>query len=59
MTKFYAIVKEKNENSNCFRFLSSDFDSYSSKKDFISDLRANGYVVKHNRAYTQEEYDAI
>lgn len=57
MTKFYAIVKEKNENSNCFRFLSSD--SYSSKKDFISDLRANGYVVKHNKVYTQEEYDAI
>jgi hypothetical protein len=57
MTKFYAIVKEKNENSNCFRFFSSD--SYSSKKDFISDLRANGYVVKNNRAYTQEEYDAM
>ena len=38
-------------------FFSSD--SYSSKKDFISDLRANGYVVKHNRVYTQEEYDAI
>lgn len=57
MTKFYAIVKEKNENSNCFRFFSSD--SYSSKKDFISDLRANGYVVKHNRVYTQEEYDAM
>jgi hypothetical protein len=57
MTKFYAIIKEKNENCSNFRFFSSD--SYSSKKDFISDLRANGYVVKNNRAYTQEEYDAM
>ena len=55
MTKFYAIIKEKNENCSNFRFFSSD--SYSSKKDFIS--RANGYVVKNNRAYTQEEYDAM
>lgn len=57
MTKFYAIIKEKNENCSKFRFFSSD--SYSSKKDFISDLRANGYVVKNNRVYTQEEYDAM
>lgn len=47
------------KTATAFVFLSSDSDSYSSKKDFISDLRANGYVVKHNRAYTQEEYDAI
>ena len=57
MTKFYAIIKEKNENCSNFRSFSSD--SYSSKKDFISDLRANVYVVKNNRAYTQEEYDAM
>lgn len=55
MTKFYAIIKEKNENSNCFRFFSSD--SYSSKKDFISDLRANGYVVIADSQKSQ--YDRI
>lgn len=54
--KYYAIVVNKYDKNDCFHYISSD---YPSKKDFLVDLRCNGYRVRHNRVYTEAEYDAL
>lgn len=50
MKKFFAIVREKGGH---YHFISSE---YKSKKAFLDDLRANGYIVKGNKIYTESEY---
>lgn len=55
--RFYAIIRDKYNKDDVFHFFSQD--GYSSKKQFLDDLRANGYVVRNNRVYTEQEYDNI
>lgn len=50
MKNFFAIVREKGGH---YHFISSE---YKSKKAFLDDLRANGYIVKGNKIYTESEY---
>lgn len=57
MTKFYAIVRIKNDKDSFYHFMSTD--SYESKKAFLEDLRMNGYSVKHNKIYTEDEYEKL
>lgn len=53
MKKFFAIVKEK---GGCYHFISSEYET---KKAFLADLKANGYIVKSNKIYTESEYNNL
>lgn len=50
MKRFFAIVKEQ---GGSYHFISSE---YKTKKAFLADLKANGYIVKSNKIYTESEY---
>lgn len=41
MTKFYAIVRIKNDKDSFYHFMSTD--SYESKKAFLEDLRMKNF----------------
>lgn len=56
--KLYAIVKikakEQNDSWHCV-----EHQGYETKNAFLEDLRANGYVVMHNKIYTQDEFEQL
>lgn len=52
--KYYAIIREKDNKNDGWHFFYRD--GYVTKKDFLFDLKANGYSVRKNKIYTKEEY---
>lgn len=53
MKKLYAVVKEK--GSKDYQLI--ERDCYSSKKEYESDLRANGYMVR--KIYSENEFKKL
>ena len=54
MAIYKAFVKEK--QSKEYLFVESD---YKTKKDFIQDLKSNGYAVNPKKVMLKEKYDYL
>lgn len=57
MKTFYAIIKFKDDKNDYYHFFSHN--GYTTKKAFLEDLKANGYTVKNNKIYSEEEYNNL
>lgn len=55
MQKFYCIAKDKYREDS-WHFVTFEAES---KKEFLHQVRSNGYAVRHNKAYTEEEFKNI
>lgn len=54
---FWAIIRDRDEaNSNWFF---SKIEDCGSKREAQETAKANGYTVRHNRIYTEEEYKML
>lgn len=53
---FYAFVKDEDNMKADWKLI--NFEALS-KADFINQIHSNGYIVRHNKAYTQKEKEEL
>lgn len=51
--RYYGIVKDRENKADSWHFINFEQNS---KTDFARDVNRNGYILRHNKVYTETEY---